>query len=121
MRDRFAVPRSVIPKAAATTTPPPPKPSHFVDSAPREPTPPALPEADPRDLEVQRLVSDLIAAFAFREAEAVLTAYRKQGERQQRTHLEDVFLSWSTLPPDTRPDFLTYAHHRRRPQLAGKE
>lgn len=77
-----------------------------------------LPEASPRDVEVQQVVLQLVEAFAFSEAEAVLKSRLAEIVAQQQTHLERLFLDWSNLPPEERPDFLTYAHHRRDPQLA---
>lgn len=63
----------------------------------------ALPEASPRDREVQAIVLELVAAYAFREAAAILTARLREIAEAQRTHIETVFL--------------TYAHHRRRPEI----
>lgn len=77
----------------------------------------ALPEASPRDREVQAIVLELVAAYAFREAAAILTARLREIAEAQRTHIETVFLTWRDLPEDERPDFLTYAHHRRRQEL----
>ena len=34
--------------------------------------------------------------------------------------VERVFLDWRALPADDRPDFLTYAHCRRRPAREGE-
>lgn len=78
----------------------------------------ALPEASPRDREVQHVVLQLVEAYAFREAAAVLDARLREIAESQRTHLEGLFLEWRDLAPDGRPDFLTFAHHRRHPELA---
>lgn len=77
----------------------------------------ALPEASPRDREVQAIVLELVAAYAFREAAAILTARLREIAEAQRTHIETVFLTWRDLPPEEREDFLTYAHHRRRAEI----
>lgn len=78
-----------------------------------------LPPPSPRDAEVQAVVLRLVEAFAFNEAQAVLARRLAEIAQERRTHLEDVFAAWSILPADDRPDFLTYAHHRRRPALSG--
>lgn len=77
----------------------------------------ALPEASPRDREVQAIVLELVAAYAFGEAAAILTARLREIAEAQRTHIEAVFLTWRDLPPEERDDFLTYAHHRRRAEI----
>lgn len=77
----------------------------------------ALPEASPRDREVQAIVLELVAAYAFREAAAILNARLREIAEVQRTHLEALFLTWRDLPPEDREDFLTYAHHRRRQEI----
>ncbi|WP_299686732.1 hypothetical protein [uncultured Tateyamaria sp.] len=76
--------------------------------------------ADPhaRDRKVQEVVLRLVEAFAFREARAVLDARLKQIAAAKDTHIERLFLEWREQPPETRGDFLTYAHHRREPLLA---
>lgn len=79
----------------------------------------ALPEASPRDREVQHVVLQLVEAYAFREAAAILNARLCEIAAHERTHIERVFLAWCDLPREDRPDFLTYAHHRRRPELPG--
>lgn len=79
----------------------------------------ALPEASPRDREVQHVVLQLVEAYAFREAAAVLTARLREIASLRQSHIEGVFLDWCDLPGEDRPDFLTYAHHRRNPELAG--
>lgn len=76
-----------------------------------------IPHPGARAAEVQAEALRLIEAFAFDAAEAVLAAYRKETETRIRTRLEQLFLDWSALPPADRPDFLTYAHHRRHPLL----
>ena len=77
----------------------------------------ALPEASPRDREVQHVVLQLVEAYAFREAAAVLQLRLREITDTGRSHIEHVFLDWRDLPPDTRPDFLTFAHHRHNPEL----
>lgn len=77
----------------------------------------ALPEASPRDREVQHVVLALVEAYAFREAHAVLGARLREIAETRQTHIERVFLDWCDLDPAPRPDFLTYAHHRRNPEL----
>lgn len=77
----------------------------------------ALPPPSPRDAEVQDVVLRLVEAFAFREAAAVLRARLAEIDRLERSQIERVFLDWSAMPPDRRPDFLTFAHHRRRQDL----
>lgn len=77
----------------------------------------ALQEASPRDREVQHVVLQLVEAYAFREAAAVLRRRLKEIDDEQRTAIEEVFLDWRDLEADGRPDFLSYAHHRRRPEL----
>lgn len=77
----------------------------------------ALPEASPRDREVQHVVLQLVEAYAFAEAKAVLARRLREMSETRQSHVESVFLDWCALNPDTRPDFLTYAHHRRCPEL----
>jgi hypothetical protein len=77
----------------------------------------ALPEASPRDREVQHVVLQLVEAYAFAEAAAVLNARLREIESGRRSQIERVFLDWCALPVGARPDFLTYAHHRRSPEL----
>lgn len=77
----------------------------------------AIPDASPRDREVQHVELELVAAYAFREAVAVLTARLREIAATQQTHIERVFLDWSDMDESERPDFLTYAHHRRNPEL----
>ena len=78
----------------------------------------ALQEANPRDREVQYVVLQLVEAYAFREAAAVLLWRLKEIDDDQRTAIEEVFLDWRDLESEGRPGFLSYAHHRRRPDLA---
>lgn len=78
----------------------------------------ALPEASPRDREVQHVVLQLVEAYAFREAAAVLQARLREIDETRLTHVQGLFLEWRDLPDDGRPDFLTFAHHRRTPELA---
>ncbi len=77
----------------------------------------ALPEASPRDREVQHVVLQLVEAYAFREATAVLQARLREIDESQRSHLETLFLEWREQPSEDRPDFLTYAHHRRNLEI----
>lgn len=77
----------------------------------------ALPPPSPRDAEVQEVVLRLVEAFAFREAHAVLAARLREIRAQELTEIQKVYLEWDRLPKETRPDFLTYAHHRRHPQI----
>lgn len=79
----------------------------------------ALPEASPRDREVQHVVLQLVQAYAFSEAAAVLSARLKEISERRQSHVERIFLDWQDLPQEGRPDFLTYAHHRRDPQIGG--
>lgn len=78
---------------------------------------PALPEAHPRDREVQHVVLQLVEGYAFAEAHVVLGARLREMAEARQTRIERVFLDWCELPDDGRPDFLTYAHRRRRPEL----
>ncbi len=77
----------------------------------------ALPEASPRDREVQHVVLQLVEAYAFTEAAAVLNQRLREIATTRQSHIERVFLDWRELPEQGRPDFLTYAHHRRNPEL----
>jgi hypothetical protein len=77
----------------------------------------ALPEASPRDREVQDVVLRLVEAYAFREAVAILSARLWEIAETKLTHDQMLFLEWRDLPAETRPDFLTFAHHRRNPGL----
>lgn len=77
----------------------------------------ALPEATPRDREVQHVVLQLVEAYAFREAAAVLQARLREIDESRLTHVQALFLEWCDLPVEGRPDFLTFAHHRRNPEL----
>lgn len=77
----------------------------------------ALPEASPRDREVQHVVLALVEAYAFGEAAAVLQTRLREISESRQSHVERLFLEWSTLPSEARPDFLTFAHHRRRPEI----
>ena len=79
----------------------------------------AIPEASRRDREVQDVVLRLVEAYAFDEAFAVLGARLSEIRASRRSQLEHLFLAWSELPRDGRPDFLSYAHHRRRPDIEG--
>lgn len=79
----------------------------------------ALPPPSRRDAEVQEVVLRLVEAFAFNEAHAVLARRLKEMSQERRSHIEDVFVAWSGLDAGTRPDFLTYAHHRRDRAIAG--
>ena len=78
----------------------------------------ALPEATPRDREVQAVVLTLVEAYAFAEAMAVLSARLNEIRATRQTHLERVLLDWFDIAKEERPDFLTYAHHRRNPTLS---
>lgn len=77
----------------------------------------SLPPPSPRDAEVQAVVLRLVEAFAFREAAAVLNARLNEISQVRQRHIEKVFLDWRELSEDTRPDFLTYAHSRRNPEI----
>jgi hypothetical protein len=76
-----------------------------------------LPDAPPRDREVQAIVHELVAAFAFCEAASILNARLREIAEVQRTHIEALFLAWRDLPAEEREDFLIYAHHRRRQEI----
>lgn len=78
----------------------------------------ALPEASPRDREVQLVVPQLVEAFAFCEALAVRSRWQREIGEMRRSHIERVYLDWREMDAESRPDFLTYAHHRRNPELA---
>ena len=78
----------------------------------------ALPPPSPRDREVQDVVLRLVEAYAFSEAHAVLGLRLREIAQTRQTHLERIFLDWQAAPPEERGDFLTYAHHRRNPELA---
>lgn len=88
---------------------------------PAEPGAIALPPPSPRDAEVQAVVLRLVEAFAFAEAAAVLQARLREISERRQTQLERLFLEWRDLDPAGRPDFLTFAHHRRNPELACDE
>jgi len=77
----------------------------------------SLPPPSPRDAEVQRVVLALVEAFAFNEAAAVLNARLREIAETRQTLIEKIFLQWRDLDPQTRPDFLSYAHRRRDPQI----
>ena len=77
----------------------------------------ALPPPSARDAEIQAAVLPLVEAFAWREAMAVLRQRLREMEETRLSHIEQVFLEWSDLDPSDRPDFLTYAHKRRQPQV----
>ena len=77
----------------------------------------ALPEASPRDREVQHVVLRLVEVYAFSEALAVLDARLREIAETRQSHVERLFLEWSDLPAEARPDFLTFAHHRHNPEL----
>ena len=77
----------------------------------------AIPDASPRDREVQHVVLQLVEAYAFREAAAILNRRLREISETQQTHIERVFLDWRDIPMESRPDFLTYAHHRRTPEI----
>lgn len=81
----------------------------------------ALPEASARDREVQDVVLRLVEAYAFREAQAVLAARLRELAETWQTHIERIFLEWRDLAPETRPDFLSFAHHRRNPELGSND
>lgn len=81
----------------------------------------ALSEPPPRDREVQEVVLRLVEAFAFAEAHAVLGARLREIAALRQSHIERLLLEWFDMCPSTRPDFLTYAHHRRDPALAGPD
>lgn len=80
----------------------------------------ALPEADPRDREVQAVALALVEAYAFAEAVAVLQLRLCEIRCGQITRNQRLFLEWSALDPETRPDFLTFSHRRRRPEIAAE-
>lgn len=79
----------------------------------------SIPEASPRDREVQHVVLQLVEAYAFGEAAAVLNRRLKEIAETRASHLERIFQDWRELPAESRPDFLTFAHHRRNPELEG--
>ncbi|MBF9042992.1 hypothetical protein HKCCE4037_06620 [Rhodobacterales bacterium HKCCE4037] len=80
---------------------------------------PAIPAPDlgPREVRLQEILHELIAAGAFRDARDILNGYLKEISDGRVRHIETVFLKWRELPADERPDFLTYAHHRRDPSI----
>ncbi len=77
----------------------------------------ALQEASPRDREVQHVVLQLVEAYAFREAWTILGQRLREISETRQTHIERVFLDWRDLDEEDRPEFLTYAHHRRNAEL----
>ena len=79
----------------------------------------ALPPPSPRDAEVQAVVLRLVEAYAWCEAAAVLEARLREIRKTRQTHIERVSLDWCMLPAEDRPEFLTFAHHRRVPALDG--
>lgn len=78
----------------------------------------ALPDASPRDREVQHVVMQLVEAYAFREAAAILQARLREIDETRLTHVQARLVEWRDLPDDGRQDFLTFAHHRRHAELA---
>lgn len=78
----------------------------------------AIPPPSPRDAEVRDAVLPMIEACAWREASVILRARLDEIARDRETHLDRLFREWDALPRDGRPDFLTWAHHRRNPELA---
>jgi hypothetical protein len=76
-----------------------------------------LPEASPREREVQHVVAQLVEAYAFAEAHAILGRYLREIAERRQSHVETLYLAWRDLDPEARPDFLTFAHHRRRPEI----
>jgi hypothetical protein len=76
-----------------------------------------LPDASPRDREVQHVVLQLVEAYAFREAAAILNARLREIAEIRQTHVEALFIQWRDLPEEDRPDFLTFSHHRRNHEL----
>lgn len=81
----------------------------------------ALPPPSPRDREVQQAVLPLVEAYAWAEAAAVLNARLREIAETRQRHVEALLLDWYALPADSRPDFLTYAHRRRDPELGRPE
>lgn len=79
----------------------------------------ALPPPSPRDAEVRAAIMPLVEACAWAEAAAILNMRLREIRETRRTHVEVLFLVWRELPPETRPDFLTYAHRRRDPEIGG--
>ena len=79
----------------------------------------ALPPPSPRDAEVREAVLPLVEACCWGEALAILQRRVDEIRAQRRSHVEALFLEWRELSPETRPDFLTFAHHRRSPELEG--
>lgn len=79
----------------------------------------ALATPSAHDEAVQAAVLKLVEAFAFKEAEAVLAAHRKRAEEKRWSHTQKLLLDWYELPEEGKPDFLTFAHHRRNPELTG--
>jgi hypothetical protein len=77
-----------------------------------------LPDADPRDREIQAAVLALVEAYAFREARDILSLRLREVDGHRRSHVEALFLEWRRLDPAHRPDFLSFAHHRRNPEIA---
>lgn len=77
----------------------------------------ALAPPSPRDAEVRDAVLSLVEGFEFEAAYKILHARLEEIRGTKRRHIETVFLDWRALDPATRPDFLTYAHHRRVPEL----
>lgn len=77
----------------------------------------ALPPPSPRDAEVRDVVLRLVEVCAWRDASAVLQARLREIDGQRLDHVQRLFLAWSDLDADSRPDFRTYAHKRRKPGL----
>lgn len=77
----------------------------------------ALPDANPRDREVQHVVLLLVETYAFAEAAAILNRRLREIQETQQTHIETIYLEWRDLARDDRTDFLTFAHHRRHAEL----
>lgn len=80
----------------------------------------ALPPPSPRDREVQAVALNLVEAYLFREARDVLSARLAEIDGARLSHVQALFLRWSALPETDRPDFLTYAHSRRRLALGAE-
>lgn len=78
---------------------------------------PDLPAPSARDAEVRAVCLELVQACQWREAIAVMRERLSEIAVGQERQIVRVFRRWSDLERDSRPDFLTYAHRRRRPGL----
>lgn len=78
---------------------------------------PALPAPSPIDAELRAALLPLIHACEWRLAGRLIEEHLTAIEVARKSHVQGLFLEWQALPRDERPDFLTFAHHRRNPAI----